>query len=167
MYGEADGRLRALRLDFQTVHKTPINALKAFQIPGNEMKAGRWTMLASADINGTIILWEMNTDGPKLLHTVTGQNRSITNLSMHPSDQKLLVSGSYDGSIRLLDVESGAQILTCELEDRDERMRSFTASNGRVHTFKEGVSSMVVTLDGTIISGGWSGFVRVWKASTG
>ena len=167
MGGEADDYPRAPRLDFPNVHKGPVSILRVFQIPGNEINANSWTMLASADNEGTIILWEMNTDGSKLLHPLNGHNELIKNLSLHPSDQKLLVSGSYDGSIRVWDIELGAQTLTCELEDRDKRTFSFTDSKGGVRTYKESVSSTVVTLDGRFISGGVGGFVRVWNSSTG
>jgi len=167
MDDEANDYPRTLRLDFPNAHKGHVSMLRAFQIPSNETNANGRTMLASADNEGTIILWEMNTDGPKLLHILNGHSESVSSLSLHPSDHKLLVSGSYDGSIQVWDIESGAQTLRCELEDRDKKMRSFTDSKGGVHTYKESVSTMVLTLDGRFISGGIGGFVRVWDSSTG
>src|ERR1700753_3114807 len=109
----------------------------------------------------------MNTGGPKLLHTLNGHDSTVRTLLLHPSDQKLLVSSSYDGSIRVWNIESGAHILTCKPEDGDEIIRSVTDTKGNVRIFKESVYAMIATLDGRFISGGTSGYVRVWNSGTG
>lgn len=112
--------------------------------------------LVSTDVTGLIVIWDMRKR--TMLHKLAGHTSGVKNLAMLHNDT--LISGSYDGTIRTWDAISGKAKGVCELSDRGERARYY-----KDHVFKECVSAMLVLDDGSIISGGISGFVRVWESS--
>jgi WD40 repeat protein len=140
---------------------------KVFQGAGNGISVENRTLLASTDSEGLIALWVLLTEGPKLLHTFKGHSQTAINICLLPSNQKFLVSAAYEGTIRVWDIESGAQISVCQLLDGHERMLSSPDSQENRDIMKTTVHAMVATPDGRIIFGGGSGYIRVWNANTG
>jgi WD40 repeat protein len=141
--------------------------LKAFQVPGNGIDADYRTLLASTDSEGPIFLWELLGNGPKLLRTLNGHIQTAMNIFLLPSNQNLLVSSSYDGTVRVWDIKSGAQTMAFQLLDGNEKVHSSPDSQESFDAERKSVSATVATSDGRIIFGGGSGRVRVWNTSTG
>ena len=99
--------------------------------------------IASGSEDGTIRLWEANTD--TLLRTFTGT--SNVNSVVFSPDGKTIASANADGTIRLWNANTGKHI----------------------HTFRgpNSVLSVVFSPDGrTIASGSANGTVSLWNAST-
>ena len=65
-------------------------------------------MLATAATNGAIIIWNIAGTGgqkQKYIDTILNEHKRIVNkINFHPSMNKLLLSGSQDGSMRLFDL---------------------------------------------------------------
>ena len=65
-------------------------------------------MLATAATNGAIIIWNIAGTGgqkQKYIDTILNEHKRIVNkINFHPSANKLLASGSQDGSMRLFDL---------------------------------------------------------------
>ena len=64
-------------------------------------------MLATAATNGALIIWNIAGTGgqkQKYIDTILNEHKRIVNkINFHPSANKLLASGSQDGSMRLFD----------------------------------------------------------------
>lgn len=89
---------------------------------------------------------------------------------MLPSGQTL-VTGSYDGTIRLWDTILGVCKMTLKASERVEE-----GQEGQEHSpnqpidkkkYTETVFAMKVLKDSRIVSGGTGGFVRIWDGLTG
>jgi WD40 repeat protein len=132
---------------------------------GNGIDAAKRSLLASTDSEGLIALWELLAEGPKLLHTLKGHNQTVVDVCLLPSNDVLLVSAAYEGTIRIWNVNSGAQISVFHLLDGHERVLLSPDSQESRDIMRKSVSTMVATPDGRIISGGGSGYVRVWIAN--
>ena len=86
--------------------------------------------------------------GGPLIHTFDGHTKAINSMAVTP-DGKTIVSGSWDGTIKLWDIESGKEL------------RMLKEDTG-------GVTSVAVTPDGkTIVSGSWNGTIRLWGIESG
>jgi WD40 repeat protein len=77
------------------------------------------------------------------------------------------MSGSYDGTARVWDIESGEQTVECQLLDGDEKVYSSPDSSKLFGTLKNVVSRMIAIPDGRILFCGGGGFVRVLDTNTG
>jgi len=61
--------------------------------------------VASADFAGNILIW--NWLNGQLVHTLTGHVGALQLCSLDLFDEKTLISGSYDRTIRLWNISSG------------------------------------------------------------
>ena len=100
-------------------------------------------MLASADRNGGVIVWDP--ESGQELFTLAGHKASVTALSWR-DDSKLLASSSEDGSVKLWEMQEGKQV------------KSWNAH-------APGVLSVSYSHEGRLVSCGRDGQVVVWEAS--
>ncbi len=84
----------------------------------------------------------------KDLTTLHGHTADVLSVAWHP-DGSRIVSSSYDGTIRLWDVETGHELMTL-LEDPSTAFAVAWSPDGR-----------------TVVCGGSSGLVRIWSAEKG
>lgn len=91
-----------------------------------------------------IKLWDVEYD--KCLSTLAGCKSFVYSLAVHPLTD-ILVSGSYDGNIHVMDVR-------CRIN----------ATSFLAHT--KPVTSVGCTEDNCILSGSFDGFSRLWDLST-
>lgn len=164
---DTDYHISEPRPDFPPIHKGHIHLSDLRRVSEDENNAEDGHLLASADSEGLIALWQLLSEGPKLLKTFEGHSQSVVNMSLLPSNPKLLVSASYDGTVRLWSTDSGAQISVCQLLNGGEKITLSPDSQEKRDSMRNSISSMIVTPDGRIIFGGGSGYVRVWDANTG
>jgi hypothetical protein len=99
-------------------------------------------MLASADRNGGITVWD--TDNGQELFTTAGHKGSVTALSWR-ADSKVLASSSEDGTVKLWESGEGKQAKT------------WNAHAG-------GALSVIYGRDGRLLSCGRDGAVTAWNA---
>ncbi len=97
-------------------------------------------LLATADRNGGIVVWEAQTG--REYSVLAGHPNAVTALSWR-IDSNFLASGSEDGSIKLWEMENGSQVKT------------WGAHGG-------GVTSLAFTRDGQLVSCGRDGVARLW-----
>ncbi|MFV2067715.1 MAG: c-type cytochrome domain-containing protein, partial [Pirellulales bacterium] len=97
-------------------------------------------LLATADRNGGLFLWEANTG--RSYATLKGHTKAVTGLSWR-SDSNVLASASEDGTIRLWEMENGTQI------------KKFNAHGG-------GVTSVEFARDGRLVSCGRDRVAKLW-----
>ena len=100
-------------------------------------------MLATADRNGAIILWDP--ESGQELFTLAGHKASVTALSWR-DDSKLLASSSEDGSVKLWETQEGKQV------------KSWNAH-------ASGALCIGYSHEGRLVSCGRDGQVVVWEAS--
>lgn len=99
-------------------------------------------LLASGDRSGGLVVWE--TDTGRIYQDLIGHKGEIRTLDWRP-DSMVLYSGSLDKSIKMWDMNNGAQI------------KSFDAHGG--------VTALDVCNDGSLVSTGRDGTVRLWTAA--
>lgn len=100
-------------------------------------------LLATADRNGGLFIWEAHTGREYL--ALKGHGTSITAVSWR-GDSNVLASCSEDGSIRLWEMENGSQV------------KNWGAHSG-------GVASIEFTRDGRLVSCGRDRIVKLWDAA--
>lgn len=97
-------------------------------------------LLATADRNGGLLVWEAETAREYL--DLRGHGAAVTDVSWR-LDSNVLASASEDGTVRLWEMQNGAQI------------KSWTAHGG-------GTLSVRFTHDGRLVSAGRDRTVKVW-----
>jgi hypothetical protein len=102
-------------------------------------------MLASADRNGGITVWDA--DNAQELFTLAGHKSAVTALSWRP-DSKLLASSSEDGTVKLWEMQEGKQA------------RSWAANS-------PGCLCVSYAPDGRLLTCGRDNSVTIWDASGG
>jgi WD40 repeat protein len=80
-------------------------------------------LLASASWDGTVRLWEVETEG---IRELTGHRAAVRCLAFSP-DGKLLASGSRDRTVRLWEVESGEELDILKVHKNDITGLAFSA----------------------------------------
>jgi WD40 repeat protein len=116
-------------------------------------------------------LWE--TAIGKLLHTFEGHQEGITTLAFSPDPTgTLLASGSYDGTVRVWNTETGGVQDIFELETDDEPIRSDISlwevghgkPQGRAAGHGSYISSAAFLPGGQeLVTGSWDTTARVWN----
>jgi WD40 repeat protein len=102
-------------------------------------------MLASADRNGSISIWDP--DSAQELFTFAGHKSAVTALSWRP-DSKLLASSSEDGTVKLWDLKEG------------KRVKSWTANSS-------GSLCVNYSPDGQLVTCGRDNSVTIWDGNGG
>lgn len=108
------------------------------------------TLLASGGGDGVgeygeVVLWDL-TSG-KLRHRLLGPGEKQVWAVAFSPDQKLLVSGQFEGTIKLIDVSTGAI--------------------ARQWNAREQLRSLAISPDGSILATGLRKDVKLWKLETG
>ncbi len=97
-------------------------------------------LLASADRNGGVQVWEAETAAA--FHTLGGHPSTVGALAWRP-DSDVLATGCADGRVRLWNMHDGRQL------------QAFSAHGG-------GVLSIAIARDGRILTGGHESIARLW-----
>ncbi|HAY74855.1 MAG TPA: hypothetical protein DCY32_04205 [Opitutae bacterium] len=143
-------------------------------------------LLASADRNGGLHVWEAGTGNP--FYSLIGHKAEITDLSWR-ADGNVLLSASEDGGIRTWEMINGksvktwtahsAGILSAHFDEkgqvvssgRDKTVKLWDQNGKGIRTvsgFKDIVMEARLSHDGAkIISGDWSGEIKVWNSADG
>lgn len=115
-----------------------------------------------------MVIWDL--EKLTAIHELEGHTTSTKNIAMLPDD-KTLVTGSYDSTIRLWDTISGVCKMTLKASERvgKDQEGQEDSPNQLVDKKKypEMVSAMKVLEDSRILAGGVGGFVRIWDGLTG
>ena len=103
---------------------------------------GKQLASAGGDINkpGEIKLWDKRSG--KLLRTLSGHANAITSLAYHP-DKPLLVSGSYDQTVRVWDLKTGDEIVTLRGHTSNVYAVAFSPKGDRVASASHDMSVRV------------------------
>ncbi|MBI5295032.1 MAG: hypothetical protein HY869_06120 [Chloroflexi bacterium] len=152
----------------QENHETPVLSI-AFSPDSN--------YIASSDESGTILIREtgtdrevtrINLDAPPsesedgLPFVYTPKTNPVFSIAFSP-DGKYIVSGSFDNTVRIWDIKTGAEI---------ERMSSGYGiennySDG-IPRYSRGIYSVAYSTDSKfVVSGGQDGTIRVWEVKSG
>ena len=97
--------------------------------------------LVVATLTGSVFLWDIITG--QLIRTFQGHTDSVTALAFYQNG-RLLVSGSWDGTIRIWDLQSGQEILPKLLTDQ-QRVNSISISADRL--IASGPDASILTWD--------------------
>jgi len=100
-------------------------------------------MLASADRNGGITIWDP--ENGQEVYTLAGHKSAVTSLSWR-GDSKLLASSSEDGAVKLWEMEMGKQAKTWNAHSGGVLWASYI-HDGRIVTC--GRDNQIVTWDGS------------------
>jgi WD40 repeat protein len=143
-------------------------------------------MLASADRNGGISLWDP--DSGQELFTLSGHKSAVTSLSWR-GDSKLLASSSEDGTVKIWETKEGRQIKSWTAHSpgvlcvsysadgllgtcgRDNRIMLWDGNGGKVRQFA-GAEDLPLRIafnpDGSRLVGtDFAGRVTVWTTADG
>ena len=143
-------------------------------------------LLATADRNGGLHVWEAGTGNP--FYSLLGHKAEITDLSWR-TDGNVLLSSSEDGGIRTWEMINGKSVKTWTAHSggtlsahfdekgqvvssgRDKTVKLWDENGKGIRTisgFKDIVMETRLSHDGTkVISGDWSGEIKVWNATDG
>ena len=97
--------------------------------------------LVVATLTGSVFLWDIITG--QLIRTFQGHTDSVTALAFYQNGRQL-VSGSWDGTIRIWDLQSGQEILPKLLTDQ-QRVNSISISVDRL--IASGPDASILTWD--------------------
>ena len=97
--------------------------------------------LVVATLTGSVFLWDIITG--QLIRTFQGHTDSVTTLAFYQNGRQL-VSGSWDGTIRIWDLQSGQEILPKLLTDQ-QRVNSISISADRL--IASGPDASILTWD--------------------
>lgn len=140
-------------------------AALSFSPNGKSLAAGEGPYREKEEASGSSVrLWDPSNG--KQVHELKGHSGGITAV-VFSADGKLVVSASYDGTIRFWNARSGRLLRMVRApEDPYPTPGGFPASlKGRLYG---GIHSLALSPDGQILaSGGWDGTVRVWDTGTG
>jgi WD40 repeat protein len=116
--GSADGTVKFWDINLASNEVTCFSTLKVCDENGGVFclsfdKKGDY--LAVAMSCGTMKIWRMSTDGRSatcVLDLKTGERDGIGSVAFHPDDCKILVIGSFDGSVKLLFLNNDRSAVT-------------------------------------------------------
>jgi WD40 repeat protein len=115
-----------------------------------------------------MVIWDL--ERTAAIHVLEGHTNIVKNISLLPDD-KTLVTGSHDGTIRLWDTMSGLCKMTLQASEKvghdQEGQQDLPDQHVEKKKFAETVSAMQVLENSRIVSGGVGGFIRIWDGLTG
>ncbi|MCI0701812.1 MAG: hypothetical protein L0241_12080 [Planctomycetia bacterium] len=143
-------------------------------------------LVASGDRFGGLYVWE--TKSGKEFHTLRGHTKGVTALAWR-ADSEAFSSCSEDGTVRVWDMHTGQQLAKWEAHDegildisfhtsgtiatagRDGRLKVWDAKgklNSTLGPASDTVTKIAFSPDAkTVISGDWSGEVKLWPVAGG
>ncbi len=127
---------------WQVFNRYSDQAESIYSVAASPVSADRF---AAADWNDKIKIWRNNPDGTqKLIRTLSGHEDTISQIKYSP-DGKLIASVSWDRTIKLWDVGSGALVNTLK-------------------GHQDGINTIAFSPDGqTLISGSEDQTIKLWK----
>ncbi|MDE0482935.1 MAG: WD40 repeat domain-containing protein [Candidatus Poribacteria bacterium] len=178
-----DPQTRDLKMELQRpseVKKWALISL-AFSPDGKVLAGAFWK---------TICLWDTQTG--EHIRTFEGHEKSVESLAFS-ADSSTLISGSWDGSIRFWDTQTGNQQhkLDIDIEDSiyykvalspDNSLFAVAGGSGTIGLFQTKTGERIQTFKGhsravmaltfsadmqTIASGSWDGSIRIWDVASG
>lgn len=86
------------------------------------------SLIAAASLKGSLTVWDM--EKGTHLGRLAKHTESINSLSLHPTNDQLLVSGSQDGTIKLWDVKAMRLLRTLHEQSKDDPIVSVKVTPG-------------------------------------
>lgn len=129
-------------------HKKPVKAVDC-------CKTAKSSLVASASMDNTVRLQQLQNGSLKPLVTLTGHDSHVMNCKFSP-DARLLVSSAWNGSILVWDIEKGLH----EQKGGEEWEP--------VHSLSESLQGVTALswMGQKVISGGWDHHIRIWDLET-
>jgi WD40 repeat protein len=137
-------------------------------------------------LNKNILIWNSQTG--ELKQTLEGHTQAVESLAFHPT-QPWLISGSYDGTIKVWHRETGKLLKTLDAGSaiwsvtispdgnwlasghRDNAVRVWNLASGKLQKTLKGhdnyVRSVAISPDNQLLVSGGHGDIKIWNLSTG
>jgi len=119
---------------------------RAFLLGLEPLVRGAETRLAGLGQGHALLRWRASLESPALVRTLSGHGGLVSALAVTGDGR--VVSGSYDGTVKVWDLNSG------------QEERTLSGHGG-------GVSALAVTGDGRVVSGSDDRTVKVWDLNSG
>src|SRR5271157_3306255 len=119
---------------------------RAFLLGLEPLVRGAETRLASLGQGHALLRWRASLESPALVRTLSGHGSGVNALALTGDGR--VVSGSYDGKVKVWDLASGQEQWT------------LSGHGG-------GVMALAMTGDGRVVSGSHDGTVKVWDLASG
>ena len=119
---------------------------RAFLLGLEPLARGAEARLAGLGQGHALLRWRASLESPTLVRTLSGRSGWVWALAL--SGDGRVVSGSFDGTVKVWDLNSG------------QEERTLSGHGG-------GVSALAVTGDGRVVSGSFDGTVKVWNLNSG
>ncbi len=119
---------------------------RAFLLGLEPLVRGAEARLAGLGQGHALLRWRASLESPALVRTLSGHGSGVRALALTRDGR--VISGSYDGKVKVWDLNSGQEQRTLSGHDR-------------------GVNALALTGDGRVVSGSYDSTVKVWDLKSG